>query len=69
MSFKNFYAKNYPRYRQLYPFLKQSQLKIKIKQAWERNILKNSMSVLSSHIDDVPDGRKSGSEDTQKVHK
>lgn len=68
MSFKSFYAKNHQRYRQLYPFLKQSQLRMKIKQLWERNhCLRNSLSLPSHAVDvDASVERESGSEDSQK---
>lgn len=68
MSFKNFYAKNHQRYKQLYPFLKQSQLRMKIKQLWEKNrCLGSSISLPSpKHAVDASVERKRGSEDTQK---
>ena len=41
MSFKDFQAKHYQKYRNLFPFMKETQLKVKMKQIWERSKRRN----------------------------
>ena len=69
MSFKTFYAKNQQRYRQLYPFLKQSQLRIKIKQLWERNNCSRSSFSVPNPVEDVSVKGKVAMKTPRKVHK